>query len=101
MSSKLFHENIFIISRAVTRLYSVTPATKKHFLALIAKVIRKEIKVLIKQKDLPLNKEFKLENLASFSWTKTLKETRKVAPVLYNALLSSVTKPANENSLIG
>ncbi|VDI36421.1 Hypothetical predicted protein [Mytilus galloprovincialis] len=86
--------------RAIKGLYESTKGAKRQFMRFVSGVVRKEIKNVLKPKTtFPLCMKADIPSITDFSWTQTLSDFEKSAPLTYNVLRSAITRKSEEATL--
>lgn len=85
--------------KAFTCLYFNNAGARRAVEHLVKKEIRKGGRNFLDDKEGSLLKKCTLENIESFKWTAILADVAKYIPILYAALIATVTSPSNEKDL--
>uniref|UniRef100_A0A8W8ILQ2 DUF6589 domain-containing protein n=1 Tax=Magallana gigas TaxID=29159 RepID=A0A8W8ILQ2_MAGGI len=85
--------------KAFTFLYNNYAGARRAVEHLVKKEVRKGVRNLLDYKEGSLLKKCNLENIKNFRWTAILADVAKYIPILYAALIATVTSPSNEKDL--
>ena len=79
--------------RAIKGMYNASAGSKRHFLRVVGKIIRKEVSVLLQSDtNFTLCQNVNMETLENFSWNKTCDILKKSAPLLHMVLTAASNK---------